>query len=102
MSQGILGSVSSVGVKDSSTTLGMTLMFANVNVCVTLNEVEGSFDIYTPTFVIELFLPSKSVQSDEIYLLLQKEIKLVEKLETSGCLKPLYTVEFRAIMLKNC
>ena len=31
----------------------MTVMTANVNVCVTLNEVEGSFDIYTPTLVKE-------------------------------------------------
>ena len=47
------GSVSNVGVKDSSTTLRMTRMIANVNICVTLNEVEGSFDIYTPIFAKE-------------------------------------------------
>ena len=51
--KGFFGSASNVGVKDSSTTLGMTLMFANVNVCVTLNEVEGSWNIYTPTFAKE-------------------------------------------------
>ena len=32
----------------------MTAMIANVNVCVILNEVEGTFDIYTSTFAKEL------------------------------------------------
>ena len=44
-----------VGVKDSSVTLRMTLIIANVNVCVTLNVVEGSFDTFTPTFFKEPF-----------------------------------------------
>ena len=50
-----MGSVSNDGTKDSSTTLRMTIIIANVNACVDINVIEGTFKIRIPTFETELF-----------------------------------------------
>ena len=59
-----MGSVLNVEVKDSSTLLRMTERIANVNIYVTLNEVEGSFCICTPTFAKKPFYAGSVLNVD--------------------------------------